>query len=82
MQAKLAAKTCGRGRVPGGFHPAGGGRRTQGMIIALAIVAAVVAIAAVVYTIRIAPKRTERLPGHHQPTEGQGEELTPSDRAA
>ena len=48
----------------------------------LAIIAALVAVAAVVYTIAIAPKRTERLPERHQPTEGQGEELTPRDRAA
>ena len=52
------------------------------MIIFLAIVAAAVAVAAVVYTIRIAPRRTERLPTKHQPAEGQGEELTPADRAA
>ena len=52
------------------------------MTIALAIVAAVVAIAAVVYTIRIVPKRTERLAEHHQPTHGQAEELTPRDSAA
>jgi hypothetical protein len=52
------------------------------MIIFLAIVAAIVAVAAVFYTIRIAPRRTERLPKDHQPTEGQGEELTPADRAA
>jgi hypothetical protein len=52
------------------------------MIIALAILAAAVAIAAVVYTIRIAPGRTQQLPKDHQPAEGQGEELTPSDRAA
>jgi len=52
------------------------------MLITLAIVAAVVAVAAVVYTIAIAPKRTERLPARHQPSEGQGEELTPQDRAA
>ena len=51
-------------------------------IVVLAIIAAVVAVAAVVYTIAIAPKRTERLPERHQPTEGQGEELTPRDRAA
>ena len=56
--------------------------RTPDMLIVLAIVAAVVAVAAVVYTIRIAPRRTERLPSDHQPTEGQGEELTPADRAA
>jgi hypothetical protein len=52
------------------------------MIIALAILAAAVALAAVVYTIRIAPKRTEQLPKDHQPADGQGEELTPRDRAA
>ena len=52
------------------------------MIIALAILAAIVAVAAVVYTIRIAPRRTEGVPKDRQPTEGQGEELTPSDRAA
>jgi hypothetical protein len=52
------------------------------MTIALAILAAAVAIAAVVYTIRIAPRRTERLPEHHQPSDGQAEELTPRDRAA
>ena len=58
------------------------GRTGDMTIVVLAIVAAVVAIAAVAYTIAIAPKRTERLPEHHQPTEGQGEELTPRDRAA
>jgi len=63
--------------VPG--RPQG---RTEGMIIFFAILAAVVAVAAVVYTIRIAPRRTERLPQDHQATEGQGEELTPADRAA
>jgi hypothetical protein len=52
------------------------------MTIALAILAAAVAIAAVVYTIRIAPRRTERLAEHHQPADGQAEELTPRDRAA
>jgi len=56
--------------------------RTPDMLIVFAIVAAVVAVAAVVYTIAIAPKRTERLPANHQPAEGQGEELTPRDRAA
>jgi uncharacterized membrane protein len=56
--------------------------RTRGMIIVLAVLAAIVAVAAVVYTIRIAPRRTERLPTDHQPNEGQGEELTPADRAA
>ena len=52
------------------------------MIIVLAIIAAIVGVAAIVYTIRIAPRRTERLPSDHQPSEGQGEELTPADRAA
>jgi hypothetical protein len=52
------------------------------MTIALAIVAAVVAVAAIVYTIRIAPSRTERVPRDAQPRDGQGEELTPRDRAA
>ena len=56
--------------------------RTRGMIIALAVLAAVVAVSAVAYTIAIAPKRTEKLPERHQPAEGQGEELTPRDRAA
>lgn len=51
------------------------------MITALAILAAAVAIAAVVYTIRIAPNRTERVPKDRQRPEGQGEELTPRDRA-
>ena len=52
------------------------------MIIFLAIVAAVVAVAAIVYTIRLAPGGTERVPRGRQSTEGQGEELTPQDRAA
>jgi hypothetical protein len=52
------------------------------MIIFLAILAAVVAVGAIVYTIRIAPARTERVPSRGQPKEGQGEELTPRDRAA
>ena len=52
------------------------------MIIFLAIVAAVVAVAAIVYTIRIAPRGTERVPERRQRSEGQGEELTPQDRAA
>jgi len=52
------------------------------MIIVLAILAAIVGVAAIVYTIRIAPRRTERLPSDRQPTAGQGEELTPADRAA
>lgn len=52
------------------------------MIIFLAIVAAVVAVAAIVYTLRIAPRGTERVPEGRQRSEGQGEELTPQDRAA
>ena len=52
------------------------------MIIFLAILAAVVAVAAIVYTIRIAPGRTERVPRGEQRSDGQGEELTPQDRAA
>ena len=52
------------------------------MTIALAIVAAVVAVAAVVYTIRIAPKRTERVRQTGQHPESQGEQLTPQDRAS
>jgi hypothetical protein len=52
------------------------------MIIFLAIVAAVVAVAAIVYTIRLAPGGTESVPKGRQRPEGQGEELTPQDRAA
>jgi hypothetical protein len=52
------------------------------MLIFLAIVAAVVAVAAVVYTLRIAPSGTERVPKGRRRSEGQGEELTPQDRAA
>jgi hypothetical protein len=52
------------------------------MIIFLAIVAAAVAVAAIVYTLRIAPRGTERVPAGRQRSEGQGEELTPQDRAA
>lgn len=52
------------------------------MLIFLAIVAAVVAVAAVVYTLRIAPRGTERVPKGRRRSEGQGEELTPQDRAA
>ena len=51
------------------------------MIIFLAILAAVVAIAAIVFTIRLAPGRTERVPRGGQRSEGQGQELTPQDRA-
>ena len=52
------------------------------MIIFLAIVAAVVAVAAIVYTIWLAPGGTEQVPKGRQRSEGQGEELTPQDRAA
>jgi hypothetical protein len=52
------------------------------MIFFLAIVAALVAVVAVVYTIRLAPGRTERVPRDGQPSSGQGEELAPRDRAA
>ena len=52
------------------------------MIIALAILAALVAVAAVVYTIAIASKRTERVARTDQRSESQGEELAPRDRAA
>ena len=52
------------------------------MIILFAILAAVVAIAAIVFTIRLAPGRTESVPSGGQRTEGQGEELSPQDRAA
>ena len=52
------------------------------MIIVFAILAAVVAIAAIVFTIRLAPGRTERVPRGGQRSEGQGQELTPQDRAA
>ena len=52
------------------------------MIIFLAILAAVVAIAAIVFTLRLAHGRTERVPSAGQRSEGQGEELTPQDRAA
>ena len=47
------------------------------MIIFFAILAAVVAIAAIVFTIRLAPGRTENVPRGGQRSEGQGEELTP-----
>jgi len=52
------------------------------MIILLAILAAAVAIAAIVFSIRLAPGRTERVPRGGQRSEGQGEELAPQDRAA
>ena len=52
------------------------------MIIFFAILAAVIAIAAIVFTIRLAPGRTESVPRGGPRSEGQGEELTPQDRAA
>ena len=52
------------------------------MTLVLAIVAAVVAVAAIIYTIRLAPGGTERVPEGRQRSEGQGEDLTPQDRAA
>jgi peptidoglycan/LPS O-acetylase OafA/YrhL len=51
-------------------------------IVVLAIVAAVVAIAAVAYTISIAPRRTERVRRTGQRPESQGEQLSPRDRAS
>lgn len=52
------------------------------MTIVLATVAAIAAVAVIVFLIRIAPGRTERVPANTQPSGGQGEELSPSDRAA
>ena len=52
------------------------------MTIFLAILAAVAAVSVLVFMLRIAPGRTERVPKGRQRTEGQGEELTPRDRAA
>ena len=52
------------------------------MIIFLAILAAAVAIAAIVFTIRLAPGRTERVPRGEQRSEGQGEEPAPQDQSA
>ena len=52
------------------------------MIILLAILAALVAVGAIVYTIRLAPGRTEVVRRDGQPSDGQGEELTPQDRSA
>ena len=52
------------------------------MTILLAIVAAVVAVAVHRLHDPLAPGRTERVPKGRQRSEGQGEELTPQDRAA
>ena len=52
------------------------------MITFLAIDAALVADAAIIYTILLAPAGTERVPKGRQRSEGQGEDLTPQDRAA
>jgi hypothetical protein len=52
------------------------------MIIFLALLAAAVAIGVIVFMVRIAPGRTERVPRGEQRSEGQGEQLTPQDRAA
>ena len=62
--------------------PDGPGARTPVMIILFAILAALVAVAAIVYTIRIAPGGTEKVTRGGQRSDGQGEELTPQDRAA
>ena len=42
------------------------------MIEVLAILAAVVAVAVIVFTIRLAPGRTERVPRGGQRSDGQG----------
>ncbi len=52
------------------------------MTIFLAMLAAVVAVGVIVFMIRLAPGRTESVPRAGQRSEGQGEELTPQDRAA
>ena len=52
------------------------------MTILLAILAAVAAVGVLVFMIRLAPGRTERVPRGGQRSEGQGEELAPRDRAA
>jgi len=52
------------------------------MTILLAILAAVAAVGVLVFMLRLAPGRTERVPRGNQPAEGQGEELVPQDRAA
>ena len=52
------------------------------MTILLAILAAVAAVSVVVFMVRLAPGRTQRVPRGGQRSEGQGEELAPQDRAA
>ena len=52
------------------------------MTLVLAIVAAIAAVTVIVFMLRIAPGRTERVPRDRQRPEGQGEELAPRDRAA
>jgi hypothetical protein len=52
------------------------------MTILLALLAAAVAVGVIVFMIRIAPSRTERVPRGGKREGGQGEELTPQDRAA
>jgi hypothetical protein len=52
------------------------------MTLFLALLAAVVAVGVIVFMIRIAPSRTERVPRVAKRADGQGEELTPQDRAA
>jgi hypothetical protein len=52
------------------------------MTILLAILAAVAAVAVIAFMLRLAPGRTERVPPNTQRSGGQGEELSPSDRAA
>ena len=53
------------------------------MTIILAILAAVVAVGVIVFMLRLAPGRTERVrAGHQSAADGQGEQLSPRDRAA
>jgi len=53
------------------------------MTFILAIAAAVAAIAVIVFMIRLAPGRTERVRRTHgAAADGQGEQLAPRDRAA
>jgi hypothetical protein len=52
------------------------------MTLILAILAAVAAVAVLVFMLRIAPGRTESVPKDRKRPDGQGEELTPRDRAA
>jgi len=52
------------------------------MTILLAMLAAVAAVGVVLFMLRLAPGRTERVPRSGQRSEGQGEELVPQDRAA